>query len=699
MMGRRRSGIKVYRAGSDARKRDRGSLSLFVLQSVVMSILMALWWNALLSVFRLPFDTVCLYGITAVVVILLGALNRSFGPAAAIAGIAMAAILLWYSRDTAIRLYEWITQNYETLISVQPAGERAFSYVAVLVSVPVLEFLLWIQRTGKGKVLAGGIICAPFIAAACAGWFQTELPSWLLILGAAAYFASVAPGAGRTGKGLFMWENAALAVAACAVLAVLSWRAGLFLDEGRETEGSFYFRMRGSLTTEVVGGIQDLLTEISGTDLTDTEPDEILNDANSDEMLTDGSIQNEFQQQDPDFYDPLQDNLQQENTAGTEAFNRPFSEKEGVTDLGSIASFVPSTEGLSTLVLDEKPESTVYFPESWGTGYSDNAWRMTEAWHSGDSPEDDPEEMLAECTAYPADLRDTLEILCGDWADGSVEEVSDGISRELHQRAVYDTTPGAPPAGEEFLHYFLFENQKGFCIHFATAATLMYRYCGYTARYAEGYAIPASAFHETEDGQYEAQITGEMGHAWCQVYDEETGGWTDMEHTPPAPGDTAGQPPAASSDYEETIRERIVYDILPVLIPVCAAAVLFMILFFIQAAVRTARREQRFRKEKGGDGIREMYAAVIKTAAFQGIEIQEPLKEDLVGRLYEVYPELKEEEWKWMYRCVMESMFYHLDHEKESWLKMRELYTRFRKAALRRMNRGQRWRYRYVRCL
>lgn len=704
MMGRRRSGIKVYRAGTDTRKRDRGSLSLFVLQSVVMSVLMALWWNAFLSVFRLPFDIVCLYGITAVVVVLTGVLNRRFGAIAVIAGIAAAVVLLWYSRDTVIGLYEWIVENSETLFSVQTAGNRSFSYVAVLISVPILELLLWIQRSGKGKWLAGLIICAPFIAAACAGWFQTELPSWLLLIGAVAYFASAVPGAGRTGKGLFVWRNAVLATAVCAVLAVLSWQAGLFLDTGRETEGSFYFQVRGTLTTEVVGGIQDLLTEISGTDFTEDEQDqtdEVPVDEDSEEMLTDESVQSEFQQQDPDLYDPLQNSLQQENTAGAEVFDRPFSEMQGVTDLGSIASFVPSTEGMSTLVLDEKPESTVYFPESWGTAYSDNVWRMTQAYPLEEYTEAEVAEMRSEWApySYPLQLGDMLDTLCSEWSSGPMEEVSAGISRELHQRAVYDTAPGAPPAGEEFLHYFLFENHKGFCVHFATAATLMYRYCGYTARYVEGYAVPASAFHENEVGQYEAQITGEMGHAWCQVYDEETGEWTDMEYTPPAPENVTGQPPAASSDYEEPVGERVMYDVLPVLLPICIAAGVCAVLFFGQAAVRAARREQRFRKKKGGEGIREMYAAVIKTAAFQGTELTEPFKEELTERLYEVYPELEEKEWKWMYNCVMESLFYHLDDEKKDWTKMRELYTRFRKAALGHMSRGQRWRYRYVRCL
>ena len=172
-----------------------------------------------------------------------------------------------------------------------------------------------------------------------------------------------------------------------------------------------------------------------------------------------------------------------------------------------------------------------------------------------------------------------------------------------------------------------------------------------------------------------------------------------MEHTPPAPDGASGQPPAASTRDEMTVREKIVQDIFPVLIPVCLAVALCVILFFGQAAVRTARREQRFRKKRGGEGIREMYDAVIKTAVYQGMKIEAPLREGISEELYMQYPEIGEEEWNWMYTCVMENMFYHPDDEKKDWAKMRALYTRFRKAATEHMGRVQRWRLRFVHCL
>lgn len=698
MMGKRQAGIKVYRTEADARKRDRGSLSLFVLQSAALSILMALWWNAFLSVFRLPLDRVWLYGATAAAVVLLGAAGRRFGAAGVTAGIAAAGILLWYSRETLVRLCEWIAQNQEVMFSEQAAGQRAYSFVAVLVSVPVLEILLLIQRAGRGRALAGLIICAPFITAACAGWFQTVLPSWLLILGAVLYFASSAAGAGRTGRGLFLWKSTILAVAACTVAAVLSYRAGTLLDTGREAEDSLYHQARGMLTAGVVDRIQDLAAKATGEEQNAPEPDEAADETNApdpDAMLPeDTGTETAGEDRLPD--DSGMDEIPIPGVDGEAGlFENPSAAPTGATDLGEIGRFVPSSDAVSVLVLEEKPESTVYFAESVGTGYSDDAWEMTGLWSSSY----DPEEARHECVSYPEELADTLSVLCSSMNGGNLEEVSRGISRELHQRAVYDTEPGAPPAGEEFLHYFLFENHKGFCVHFATAATLMYRYCGYTARYAEGYAIPASAFREKEDGQYEAQITGDMGHAWCQVYDEQTGEWTDMEHTPSAPEDINGRPPAASADYRKSAGERIVTEVLPALGMICLAAGVCAALFFAQAAVRAAVREQRFRRKKDGEGIRAMYEAVIKTAEFQGEKITDPLDGRMAEHLYELYPELGEKEWKWMYSRVMRSLFYHLDDETRDWKTVQRLYVRFRKAALGQMSRGRRWRYRYVRCL
>lgn len=678
-MKKKRSGIKIYRTSLSERKRSRVSLSFFCLQTGVLCLLMILWWNAFLNVFAMPFDKVRLYGSTAAVILLLEIAVRRFGWKAGAAAFAAAAGILWYNRDIVIELYNWTVENYEVILHGQPSGDASFSYIAALLAVPVLEVLLSVQRSGKGTGWACIVLCSPFIAAACAGVFQTVLPAWLLVLASAAYFVTVVPDGGGSGKGLFLWKYAVLSILACIVLGGLSFGAGRLLDTGRASEDSFYFTTRDVIRTEVIGRVEDVLYGSAQERRNSPSAEEIPEEPDAEDIaFEDPAYAEEPETEEPDHLTGFGSETE---TGGVS------TEESGTTDLNSLARFEPSEGEPGTFLAAEQPDDTVYYALSWGYDYLNDSWIMSA------EPPSEEESLL-----YPLDIYNTLSELC-NWNVDSLEEVSRNISRELSERAAYDTAPGAVPAGKEFLEYFLFENHKGFCVHFATAATLMYRYCGYSARYVEGYAIPASAFRENEGGKYEAQVTGAMGHAWCQVYDEQTGEWLNMEHTPPAPDGASGLPPAASTRDEMTVGERIVYDIFPVLIPVCLAVALCVILFFGQAAVRTARREQRFRKKRGGEGIREMYDAVIKTAVYQGMKIEDPLREGISKELYMEYPEIREEEWNWMYTCVMENMFYHPDDEKKDWAKMRALYTRFRKTATEHMGRVQRWRLRFVHCL
>ena len=124
----------------------------------------------------MPFDKVRLYGSTAAVILLLEIAVRRFGWKAGAAAFAAAAGILWYNRDIVIELYNWTVENYEVILHGQPSGDASFSYIAALLAVPVLEVLLSVQRSGKGTGWACIVLCSPFIAAACAGVFQTVLP-------------------------------------------------------------------------------------------------------------------------------------------------------------------------------------------------------------------------------------------------------------------------------------------------------------------------------------------------------------------------------------------------------------------------------------------------------------------------------------------------------------------------------------------
>lgn len=115
----------------------------------------------------------------------------------------------------------------------------------------------------------------------------------------------------------------------------------------------------------------------------------------------------------------------------------------------------------------------------------------------------------------------------------------------------YTIRPGATPRGKDFVNYFLENNKKGYCAHFASAATLIFRELGIPARYCEGYAISYSQIlsnGEIIDGaDYNDYFEGysELGktalvkvdasdadcHAWVEVYIDGKG-WIPVEVTP-----------------------------------------------------------------------------------------------------------------------------------------------------------------------
>jgi len=88
----------------------------------------------------------------------------------------------------------------------------------------------------------------------------------------------------------------------------------------------------------------------------------------------------------------------------------------------------------------------------------------------------------------------------------------------------YDLDTPYTPEGEDFVDYFLNESRRGYCVHYATAATLLFRGGGFPARYVEGYTaeIPSSGHTEVKDS---------AAHAWVEVYLDGYG-WYPFDATP-----------------------------------------------------------------------------------------------------------------------------------------------------------------------
>ncbi len=318
---------------------------------------------------------------------------------------------------------------------------------------------------------------------------------------------------------------------------------------------------------------------------------------------------------------------------------------------------------------------------------------------------------LEDCLMLPGGL-DRLEELCKYWDTSSDEAVGRQIDETFEAMAVYDTAPGSVPEEEDFAEYFLFENHKGFCVHFATTAALLYRMCGYPSVYIEGYAVPASAFEQAEDGTWEAQVEGSMGHAWCQVYEGADRGWVNKEHTPAAPGNgSAAEPIREPASGQETV----VVTGFGWQAAAALAAGIFLITVSAAILAWASLRRKRFRQETAdsaeGNGLPAMYGGAVKLAGLARRTASRPenrrksrvKKEnvDVFGEeglelLKKECPEVSSEEWDWFYEQAMRALYYHPDDGSKARERALRLYGKCADAVLEQMTAGRRLLCRYI---
>ncbi len=117
------------------------------------------------------------------------------------------------------------------------------------------------------------------------------------------------------------------------------------------------------------------------------------------------------------------------------------------------------------------------------------------------------------------------------YIDMDLAEMAERVRRLLASQAVYDKKLEPVPAGKDYVEYFLFEQQRGFCEHFATAGTLILRMRNVPARYAAGYRVTPDQFKKNKDGTYTAIVLDSDAHAWTEIFNV-CYGWYPEEMTP-----------------------------------------------------------------------------------------------------------------------------------------------------------------------
>lgn len=112
------------------------------------------------------------------------------------------------------------------------------------------------------------------------------------------------------------------------------------------------------------------------------------------------------------------------------------------------------------------------------------------------------------------------------------------IKRLVQETAMYDLNAATMPEDQEdFAIWFLQEAESGYCVHYATAATVLLRAAGIPARYVEGYQVDVKV-NET------LIVRANKAHAWVEYFVDGVG-WILMDPTPSDDGPSL--PPIDSS--------------------------------------------------------------------------------------------------------------------------------------------------------
>ncbi|MCM1158666.1 MAG: transglutaminase-like domain-containing protein [Bacteroidales bacterium] len=163
------------------------------------------------------------------------------------------------------------------------------------------------------------------------------------------------------------------------------------------------------------------------------------------------------------------------------------------------------------------------------------------------------EEVAEVFLEVPDANKEVLEAECakiGLSSNMTENEIVDAVVQYFQDNIPYTLKPGATPSDEDVVNYFLTKNRKGYCAHFASAATLLFRQMGIPARYVEGYAFSFETVLASEinngkqaSGYYhgysrigeapvmDVEVTDAMAHAWVEIYIEDFG-WRLVEVTP-----------------------------------------------------------------------------------------------------------------------------------------------------------------------
>ena len=254
-------------------------------------------------------------------------------------------------------------------------------------------------------------------------------------------------------------------------------------------------------------------------------------------------------------------------------------------------------------------------------------------------------------TSLPSDIDSYLSKKLGNYIidEGQVhfdyQKAKQNILYYLTENITYSEDVLPAEDGIDFILNFLDGTRSGYDVHYASAATMMFRYYGIPARFAEGYIITKDEAKNAIAGE-PLLLDNTHAHAWVEYYQDGVG-WLPFEVTPTylsvmeqpdtykdisgligqAPEDEiveSLQPDQVTEDENPTLlsfwlKNRL---IIVLVLAFCAVALLILlfVLWLIRERKKTAKRKAGFLSDDLHMAICSIFEYIIDISIANGLK-------------------------------------------------------------------------------
>lgn len=215
-------------------------------------------------------------------------------------------------------------------------------------------------------------------------------------------------------------------------------------------------------------------------------------------------------------------------TAEAGSVYAPYELKTGNPDAAGIGDANLPADGLRG-----QRQYDYFVTDRSAADYEQLYTKLTDAWHNGDKDATEylKSENIYRKYVYANDLDAAPAAEAVRTLLGGRTVPEGGLSFSAAQQVVrsclstalaYNETPPSYTGGD-FMNFLVNDSRKGYSVHYATAATLLFRSLGIPARYVEGYYISADETAAAVAKEEPVRVTETNAHAWVEIYRDGVG--------------------------------------------------------------------------------------------------------------------------------------------------------------------------------